>query len=81
MKSRDTRAAFNRKQGILNYNKFFKKPTVKADEEVEENEIDKVSGGELIKMKQIIFDGKPKRVYRTNRNLEAVTVQDPKRVH
>jgi hypothetical protein len=50
MKSRDTRAASNRKQGILNYNKYFKKPTMKADEEVEENEIDIVSGGELNKM-------------------------------
>ena len=81
MKSRDTRAAFNRKQGILNYNKFFKKPVEKADEEVEENVIDIVTGGELNKMNQIIFDGKPKRVYRTNRNLEAVALQDPKRVH
>ena len=32
-------------------------------------------------MKDIIFSGRPKRVYRTNRNIEQITLQDPKRVH
>jgi hypothetical protein len=74
MESRDTRAALNRKQGLLNYNKFFKKPKEQLDEDVEEPEVEIVQGGELNKMKQIIFEGKPKRVYRTNRNLEAVAL-------
>lgn len=32
-------------------------------------------------MKENVFNGKPKRVYRTNRNFEAVSLQDPKRIH
>jgi hypothetical protein len=32
-------------------------------------------------MKNIIFNGKPKRVFLTNRNIEEVNFQDPKRVH
>lgn len=32
------------------------------------------------KIKQIIFNGKPKRVYKTNQNA-SMTLQDPKRVH
>jgi hypothetical protein len=32
-------------------------------------------------MKNIIFNGKPKRVFLTNRNVEEVNFQDPKRVH
>jgi hypothetical protein len=32
-------------------------------------------------MKEIIYDGKPKRVFLTNRNLDEVSFQDPKRVH
>lgn len=49
MESRDTRAALNRKQGLLNYNKFFKKPKEQAEEVEEETEV--VLGGELNKMK------------------------------
>lgn len=32
-------------------------------------------------MRDIVFNGKPKRVYLTNKNLEEVSFQDPKRVH
>jgi hypothetical protein len=32
-------------------------------------------------MNIIIFNGKPKRIYKTNTNLEAVGLSDPKRVH
>ena len=69
MESRDTRAALTRKQGVFNYNLGFKSNAQPKDSE------------DLTKMKDIIFNGKPKRVYRTNRNLEAVSLQDPKRVH
>jgi hypothetical protein len=69
MESRDTRAALTRKQGVFNYNLGFK-----SNEQPKDSE-------DLTKMKDIIFNGKPKRVYRTNRNLEAVSLQDPKRVH
>ena len=69
MESRDTRAALTRKQGVFNYNLGFKSAEPPKDTE------------DLTNMKDIIFNGKPKRVYRTNRNLEAVSLQDPKRVH
>jgi hypothetical protein len=32
------------------------------------------------KLKQIIFNGKPKRIYKTNRDAQ-MSYQDPKRVH
>jgi superfamily I DNA/RNA helicase len=32
-------------------------------------------------MKEIIFAGAPRRVYRANRNLESVSIKDPKRVY
>ena len=69
MESRDTRAALTRKQGVFNFNLG-----LKSNEQPKDSE-------DLTKMKDIIFNGKPKRVYRTNRNLEAVSLQDPKRVH
>mmetsp|Transcript_42011 Transcript_42011/g.64344 ORF Transcript_42011/g.64344 Transcript_42011/m.64344 type:complete len:111 (+) Transcript_42011:376-708(+) len=87
MESRDTRAELTRKQGLFNYNRFNKKVEEPRDEETEAAEAaftEKASDKnklELGKMKGIIFEGKPKRIYRTNRNLEAVTLQDPKRVH
>jgi len=46
---------------VFNFSKSFQ---VEAKNEVSEQD--------LAKMKRIVFEGKPKRVFRTNRNLEAV---------
>jgi len=68
--SRDTRAALNRRQGLLNYNRRFKKAEPAPEDFVppDQNQF------ELAKVKEVIFEGKPKRAYQTNRNLEEVSV-------
>jgi len=83
--SRDTRAIINRKQGLYNYRRQFKMEAAAVDEG------DAAEGAgfvedidnqyEVSKMKDIIFSCKPKRVYLTNRNIDAVGFQDPKRIH
>ena len=70
MESRDTRGQRNKRQGILNYNLKFK------EQEVEEGKTQQ----DIDKLREIIFKGKPKRVFRTNRNKE-VAFSDPKIVH
>jgi len=70
--SRDTRSLFNKRQGLYNYNRGFHNP---ADDKPKQNQ------QEVSNMKDIIFGGRPKRVYRTNRNIDQITLQDPKRVH
>ena len=70
MESRDTRGQRNKRQGILNYNLKFK------EQEVEEGKTQQ----DIDKLREIIFKGKPKRVFRTNRNKD-VAFSDPKRVH
>lgn len=74
MESRGTRAALNRKQGLFNYSRSFK-TAEKPEDQLSSNQ------HELSNMKDTIFNGRPKRIYRTNRNIEEVSLQDPKRVH
>ena len=56
---------------MFNYNRSF----VGSKAEVSDD------SNRINKMKNIVFQGKPKRIFRTNRNLENVTLHDPKRVH
>lgn len=58
MESRDTRGTRNKKQGILNYNLKF------ANTEANQN-VNKEA--DIQKMKEIVFRGKPKRVFRSNK--------------
>ena len=66
----------NRKQGLLSFNRAFKKKEGPTGEEVNDDR-----SQELGKMKTVIFNGVPKRIYKTNRNIEEVPIQDPMRVH
>lgn len=68
MESRDTRGAFNRKMGLLNY---------RLSSNTQE---DTHPQADLSKIHQVIFNGKPRRVFKANRNKQ-VSFQDPKRVH
>jgi hypothetical protein len=68
MQSRDTRGAINRKQGLLNYN-------LKATEEATPAALVDTS-----KFNAIIFNSKPKRVYKANRSAN-LAFSDAKRVH
>jgi hypothetical protein len=67
--SRDTRGAVNRKQGILNYNILYQQDKKAAPVVVDPH-----------KLNQIIFNNKPKRVYKANRSA-AISFSDAKRVH
>ncbi len=71
MESRDERGERNKRQGALNYGLMFKK-TAEAKEDEKSQDITKLN--------DIIFKGKPKRVFRSIRNKQ-VELQDPKRVH
>ena len=78
--SRDTRAKFNRRQGLLNYNRFFAKtyvPDENDDAPAEEANYDL----ELAQMKETVFRGKPKRIFLARKNVDEVPFPDPKRVH
>ena len=57
--SRDQRGMINRRQGVYQYKLANEKI---AQQEAESKEVDPA------KLKQIIFNGKPKRIYRTNQN-------------
>lgn len=67
IKNRDDRGALNRRQGLLNYK-------LKTQEQEQSATVDPA------KLKQIIFNGKPKRMFKANRN-KKISFQDPKRVH
>jgi len=72
MESRDTRSLINRKQGLMHYklkSEIAYQASVQSETTVDTN-----------KIKNIIFGGRPKRVFKTKRNAD-VTFQDPKRVH
>jgi hypothetical protein len=58
-----------RKQGLLNYKLKVQDPNQEQSTHVDP-----------AKLKQIIFNGKPKRMYKANRN-KKISFQDPKRVH
>lgn len=75
-KSRDNRAILNRKQGLLSFNRAFKKKEGPTGEEIHDDR-----SVELGRMKNVIFNGVPKRIYKTNRNIDEVPITDPMRVH
>jgi hypothetical protein len=58
MESRDTRGTRNKKQGILNYSLKFANPDESQSTHKETD---------IQKMKEIVFRGKPKRVYKSNK--------------
>ena len=68
--SRDIRGQINRKQGLLNYNIY--------------NQLDHHATKHIdvdpAKLNEIVFLGKPKRVYKANRST-AIAFNDAKRVH
>jgi len=66
--NRDQRGLITRRQGVLQY-RLANENTVQQQQMVDP-----------AKLKQIIFNGKPKRVFKTNQNQE-MGLQDPKRVH
>lgn len=68
--NRDNRGAITRRQGMLQYRLQSEGTGVKASTQT----VDPA------KIKQIIFNGKPKRVYKASQN-SSISFQDPKRVH
>jgi hypothetical protein len=79
MESRDNRGERNKRQAIMNYKLKF---TGAAGEE-ENNEVEKDGShknSDIQRIKEIVFRGKPKRVFRSNRTKD-VAFHDPKRVH
>jgi hypothetical protein len=56
---------------VFNFNRSFKKEASGGD----------AHDRDINKMKSIIFHGKPKRLYKSNANTDALKVTDPKRVH
>ena len=70
--NRDNRGAITRRQGVLQYR--LANEAIFAKMQADKTIVDPA------KLKQVIFNGKPKRVYKTNQNAE-MTFQDPKRVH
>ena len=79
MESRDNRGERNKRQAIMNYKLSF------ADKEEGEEEGGAKGGkkslnSDIQRIKEIVFRGKPKRVFRSNRKAD-VPFQDPKRVH
>ena len=81
MESRDTRGDRNRKQANMNYKLRF--TTAAAGEEAEDQGAAagaQHKNSDIQKIKEIVFRGKPKRVFRSNRTKD-VAFHDPKRVH
>jgi len=79
MESRDNRGERNKRQAIMNYKLKF---TGAAGED-ENNEGEKDGShksSDIQRIKEIVFRGKPKRVFRSNRTKD-VAFHDPKRVH
>jgi hypothetical protein len=77
MESRDTRGQRNKKLAMLNYKLGYAETNdegQQAEDKVEKRE------KEIERMKEIVFRGKPRRVYRSNKGKD-VSFQDPKRVH
>jgi hypothetical protein len=81
MESRDNRGERNKKQAIMNYNLNFQNDA-KGEGAAEEAEGGKGKSlhSDIQKIKEIVFRGKPKRVFRGNRARD-VAFHDPKRVH
>ena len=74
MESRDTRGERNKRQAILNYNLKFQEGAAADDEGPAK------ASSDIAKIKEIVFRGKPKRVFKSNRTKD-VAFYDPKRVH
>lgn len=84
MESRDNRGERNKKQAIMNYKlKFVEKAAGEAAEDeaaAAANTAKSSKNNDIQKIKEIVFRGKPKRVFRSNRKGD-VAFHDPKRVH
>merc|ERR1719469_179178 len=78
MSSRDTRSLTNRKQGLLNFR--LRQPDASGQEDGVFCKQDKVLSVDPSFLKQIIFNGKPKRIYKANRDTN-IDFKDPKRIH
>jgi hypothetical protein len=76
MESRDNRGERNKKQAILNYNLKYRGTQAAEGEEAEAAP----KHTDLSKIQEIVFRGKPKRVFKSNRTKD-VAFYDPKRVH
>ncbi len=74
MESRDTRGERNKKQGMLNYNLKFSH----SEDDDKQKKADKEA--DIRKINDIVFRGKPKRVFKSNKNRD-IAFHDPKRVH
>lgn len=79
--SRDSRASFVRRQGLLNYNRAFVKDAERGDEDGADFPADDGRILELATMKDLVFRGKPKRVYLAQNNLDEAPFFDARRVH
>jgi hypothetical protein len=77
MESRDNRGERNKKQAIMNYKLKF---TEAAEDEQEGAGAAGQKNSDIQRIKEIVFRGKPKRVFRSNRTKD-VAFHDPKRVH
>lgn len=77
MESRDNRGDRNKKQAILNYNLKYEDPAEAAELALKAS---KKNEQDMDKIKEIVFRGKPKRVFKSNKTKD-VAFHDPKRVH
>ncbi|CDW88967.1 UNKNOWN [Stylonychia lemnae] len=80
MESRDTRGERNKKQGILNYNLKYSESQNQEGQEGQQKVNNENKEKDIQKMKEIVFRGKPRRVFKSNRTRD-VAFHDPKRVH
>lgn len=78
MESRDNRGERNKKQAIMNYKLKF--TTQEAAEDDQEGAAAGQKNSDIQRIKEIVFRGKPKRVFRSNKTKD-VAFHDPKRVH
>ena len=78
MESRDNRGERNKKQAIMNYKLKF--TSQEAAEDDQEGAAAGQKNSDIQRIKEIVFRGKPKRVFRSNKTKD-VAFHDPKRVH
>jgi hypothetical protein len=79
MESRDNRGDRNKRQAIMNYKLSFEDKE-EAEDEAAGKGGKKSLNSDIQRIKEIVFRGKPKRVFRSNRKAD-VPFHDPKRVH
>jgi hypothetical protein len=81
MESRDNRGERNKRQAIMNYKlSYTEKIDGEGEEEGAKSGVKKSLNQDIQRIKEIVFRGKPKRVFRSNRKAD-VPFHDPKRVH